>query len=98
MAALEAGADDVESIGHGSFEVVTDPAAVEDVSKSLEDAGIQVSSESVLFVPDNRVAVAGEDAMMLLKMLDMLDDCDDVQTVYHNADIAPEAIEAFSNS
>ena len=98
IAALESGADDVEGIGNDAFEIVTDPAVLEDVANALEAAGISVSSEAVLFVPDSRVSVTGDDAMMLLKMLDLLDDCDDVQTVYHNADIATEAIEAYSNS
>lgn len=98
MAAIDAGADDVEGIGEGAFEIVTEPSELEAVAKSLEEAGVSVTSEAVLFVPDSRVAVVGEDAMGLLRLLDLLDDCDDVQTVYHNAEISADAIEAYSNS
>lgn len=103
MAALEAGAEDVSPEGENEdgeqvFEVVCESSETEAVATTLAEAGITVDSDSVLFVPDTRVNVGGDEAAGLLKMLDLLDDCDDVQQVHHNANIDPEALEAFSNS
>ena len=98
MAALEAGADDVAALDAGSYEVVAEAGELEAVVEALGAADLEVTSDQVLFVPDNRVAVAGDDAASLLKMLDLLDDCDDVQSVHHNADIDQAAIEAYANS
>jgi len=102
-AALEAGAEDVSASGENDdgetiWEVVCEPGEAEAVTSALQQAGATVDSDSVLFVPDSRVAVAGDDAAKLLKMLDLLDDCDDIQAVHHNADIDEAAIEAFRNS
>ncbi len=102
-AALEAGAEDVSASGENDdgetiWEVVCEPGEAEAVTSALQQAGATVDSDSVLFVPDTRVAVAGDDAAKLLKMLDLLDDCDDIQAVHHNADIDEAAIEAFRNS
>ncbi len=102
-AALEAGADDASSAGeneHGQalWEVVCEPAEAETVVAALQKGGAKVDSDAVLFLPDTRVAVAGDDAARLLKMLDLLDDCDDIQAVHHNADIDAAAIEAYRNS
>jgi YebC/PmpR family DNA-binding regulatory protein len=103
LAALEAGADDVsaedaEEDGAARFEVVCDPAESEAVVAALQQAGVEVERDNVLFVPDTRVAVAGAEAARLLKLLELLDDCDDIQQVHHNADIDPAAIEAYANS
>ncbi len=103
MAALEAGAEDVSAEGVNDdgetiFEVVCDAAEIEAVVTELSEGGAQVDDDSVLFVPDLRVAVGGDDARLLLRLLDMLDDADDVQHVHHNANIDPAVIEEYSNS
>jgi YebC/PmpR family DNA-binding regulatory protein len=103
MAALDAGAEDVSAEGDNAdgqptYEVVCEAAATEDVVNALTEAGVEVDDDSVLFVPDLRVAVAGDDAKTLLRLLEMLDDCDDVQRVHHNANIDPAAIEEYANS
>ncbi len=98
MASLEAGADDVEALDEGSFEVVMEPNDVEAVAEALREAGSEIVSDNVLWVPDTRAKVAGGDAKRLLQLFDKLDDCDDVQHVHHNADIDAGAIEAFQNS
>ena len=88
----------VAALDAGSYEVVAEAGELEAVVEALGAADLEVTSDQVLFVPDNRVAVAGDDAASLLKMLDLLDDCDDVQSVHHNADIDQAAIEAYANS
>ncbi len=103
LAALDAGAEDVSAEGTNEdgediFEVVCEAAETEAVAAALTEAGVTVDSDTVLFVPDTRVNVGGDDAASLLKMLDLLDDCDDVQQVHHNANIDAAALEAFANS
>ncbi|MFT5430020.1 MAG: YebC/PmpR family DNA-binding regulatory protein [Myxococcota bacterium] len=98
MAALECGAEDVNDLEDGTFEILTEPSDTETVSAGLANAGIEVVSDEVLFLPDTRVAVAGGDAAQLLTLLDLLDDCDDIQKVHHNADINAAAIAEYSNS
>ncbi len=98
LAALDAGAEDVADNEDGTYEVLTEPADCEAVVAALGEAGIEVNKDEVIFVPDNRTEVNGADARKLLRMLDMLDDCDDVQSITHNGDIAAEDIEAYANS
>lgn len=98
LAAIEAGAEDVQPLDEGGFEIVTEPNDVEDVANALREAGLDVVSDDVLWVPDTRTDVEGGDAQVLLQLLDRLDDCDDIQQVHHNADIDIAAIEAFQNS
>ena len=86
MVALDAGADDI-SEEEDSFEVLTDPDALEDVRKGLEEAGVPMISAEVTMLPQNYVTLADETAIKnLTRILDILDDDDDVQNVYHNWD------------
>ena len=82
--ALDAGADDVVS-DDGYCDVITPPASYEAVKKALEAAGLKPLQAEVTMRPANRVAVEGEIAEQLQKMIDMLEDLDDSQDVYHNA-------------
>ena len=86
MVALDAGADDI-SEEEDSFEVLTDPDALEDVRKGLEEAGVPMISAEVTMLPQNYVTLTDETAIKnLTRILDILDDDDDVQNVYHNWD------------
>jgi YebC/PmpR family DNA-binding regulatory protein len=91
-AALEAGAEDIESEGD-VFEVVTAPSDVMDVKEELEGKGIAVSSVEITMLPKSTVSVDGKMAESVLKLMDALEDQDDVQHVYSNFDI-PEEIMA----
>lgn len=84
--ALDAGAEDVQSDA-GWCEVLTAPATFEAVKKALADAGIKAEQARVTLRPANRVAVSGEPAAEVQKLLDRLDELDDVQDVFHNADL-----------
>lgn len=83
---LEAGADDMQSEG-GTFTITTAPQAFEAVKKALEDKEIVIEAASLQMVPQNTVKVTGKDAENLVKLMDMLEEHDDVQNVYSNFDI-----------
>ena len=83
--ALEAGADDVISDEDGAVEVLTPIAAFEGVKAALEAAGLVAEVAGVTMRPENTVELSAEDAERMQKLLDVLEDLDDVQEVYHNA-------------
>ena len=85
--ALEAGADDVISNPDGTVEVITGVADFEPVRDALQAAGLAPDDAQIPMRADNTVALAGEDGQRMQKLLDVLEDLDDVQEVYHNADI-----------
>ena len=89
-AALEAGADDVVTDEEGAIEVLTDPAAFEAVKQALEAAGLAPELAEVTMRADNSIELAGDDAARMQKLLDVLEDLDDVQAVYHNASLELE--------
>ncbi|HET9978789.1 MAG TPA: YebC/PmpR family DNA-binding transcriptional regulator [Burkholderiaceae bacterium] len=85
--ALDAGAEDVISGEDGSIEVLTAPADFEVVQQALQSAGLTPEVAEVTMRAENVVELAGEDAQRMQKLLDVLEDLDDVQEVYHNADL-----------
>jgi YebC/PmpR family DNA-binding regulatory protein len=85
--ALEAGAEDVVSDGDGAVEVLTAPGDFEAVQAALVEAGLTPELAEVTMRAENTVALAGEDAERMQRLLDALEDLDDVQAVYHNAEI-----------
>ena len=85
--ALEAGAEDVITGDDGSIEVLTAPNEFETVKNALEAAGLQAEAAEVTMRPENTIELTGEDAERMQKLLDVLEDLDDVQDVYHNADL-----------
>jgi len=89
--ALESGADDVVTGDDGSIEVLTAPASFEAVRDALEAAGLKPEVAEVTMRAENTVELAGDDAQRMRKLLDALEDLDDVQDVYHNADLGDEA-------
>ncbi len=83
--ALEAGADDVVVGDDGSIEVLTAPTDFEAVRDALTAAGLQAEIAEVTMRADNPVELAGDDAARMQKLLDVIEDLDDVQDVFHNA-------------
>ncbi len=83
--ALEAGADDVITDDDGAIEVLTPPASFEAVKNALEVAGLKPEVAEVTYRADNTIELEGDDAVKMQKILDALEDLDDVQEVYHNA-------------
>jgi YebC/PmpR family DNA-binding regulatory protein len=91
--ALDAGADDVITHGDGSIEVLTSPESFEGVRASLATAGLPMDSAEVTMRASTTVALQLSDAEKMVKLLERLEDLDDVQNVYSNADISEEILE-----
>ena len=85
--ALEAGAEDVITDEDGAIEVLTAPADFEAVKNALESAGLKPEVAEVTMRAENTIELQGEDAERMQKLLDVLEDLDDVQDVYHNAEL-----------
>jgi YebC/PmpR family DNA-binding regulatory protein len=86
-AALEAGAEDVLSHEDGVIEVLTAVADFEAVKAALDAAGLTCAEAVVTMRAENAVELGGEDAARMQKLLDVLEDLDDVQEIFHNADL-----------
>ena len=85
--ALEAGAEDVVTDDDGAIEVLTSPGDYEAVGKALEAAGLKAEVSEVTMRAENHISLAGDEAARMQKLLDVIEDLDDVQNVYHNAEI-----------
>jgi YebC/PmpR family DNA-binding regulatory protein len=85
--ALDAGAEDVIAGEDGSIEVLTPPTEFEAVKNALEAAGLKAEIAEVTMRAENTVELAGEDAQRMQKLLDVIEELDDVQSVYHNAEM-----------
>jgi YebC/PmpR family DNA-binding regulatory protein len=83
--ALEAGADDVITDEDGAIEVLTSASDFEAVKNALTQAGLVPEVAEVTLRPENTIELSGDDAAKMQKILDVLEDLDDVQEVYHNA-------------
>jgi YebC/PmpR family DNA-binding regulatory protein len=90
-AALEAGAIDVES-EEGAYTVLTEVADFNAVQDGLREKGIEWESAELAMIPKTMVAVAGADADQLMKLLDLIEELDDVQKVYTNADVDVDSL------
>jgi len=94
--ALDLGAEDVSNDPEShEYEVRCEPEVFEDVKKGLEDRGVKVASAEVAMVPQTTVHLEGKAAETMLKMMNALEESDDVQNVWANFDISDEAMEAF---
>ncbi len=89
---LDHGADDF-SEEENAFEVVCDPENIEAVKNALDEAGIEILSAEITMLPQSTVKVEGSNASTLLKLMEMLDDHEDVQTVSSNFDIDEDIID-----
>ena len=89
--ALEAGAEDIKQTATG-FEVITDPSDFEAVKEALQKANIETALAEVTFIPQNLVKLDEKPAEQMLKLMEILDDHDDVQKVHANFDIPDEVM------
>ena len=85
--ALDAGADDVVNLPDGAIEVLTPSASFEGVRDALSAAGLTAELAEVTMRPESEIELDGEDAVRMQKLLDVLEDLDDVQAVFHNASL-----------
>ena len=86
--ALEAGAEDVITDDDGAIEVQSAAPDFEAVKNALEAAGLKPEVAEVTWRPENNIELAGEDAARMQKLLDVIEDLDDVQDVFHNAELS----------
>jgi len=93
VAVLEAGAEEVNDLGD-AFEVVSEATDLIVVRTALQDAGLDYDSAEAQFVPSMAVPLDEEGARKIFKLIDALEDCDDVQNVYANFDVSDEVMEA----
>jgi YebC/PmpR family DNA-binding regulatory protein len=93
-AALEAGAEDVVTAEDGSVEVLTTPEAYGEVKTAMSAAGLEPESGEVTWRADVASELDVDDAQKVLRLIDMLEDLDDVQEVYTNAEISDDVLEA----
>ena len=91
--ALEAGAEDVREDG-GNFEVITALEDFEAVKEAIDAANIPYIDAEITKLPQNTTSLKGKEAQQMIRLMDMLDNCDDVQKVYTNADIPDDMVEA----
>ncbi|MGJ9412131.1 YebC/PmpR family DNA-binding transcriptional regulator [Aeromicrobium sp. CF4.19] len=91
VAVLDAGAEDVNDLG-SVFEVVSEPTDLVAVRTALQEAGLDYDSADASFVPSVQVEVDVDGATKVLKLIDALEDCDDVQNVYANFDASDEVM------
>ncbi|HID48355.1 MAG TPA: YebC/PmpR family DNA-binding transcriptional regulator [Chromatiales bacterium] len=90
--ALEAGADDVVTNDDGSIDVLTSPEAFQDVKQAMLDAGLEPEMAEITMQPSTSVNLGLDDAQKVLRLVDTLEDLDDVQNVYTNADFSDEVM------
>ena len=93
-AALEAGAEDIVTEGD-AFEIYTDQSAFEDVRKAIEDANIPIASAEITMKPQNTIQLEAKEAEQMIRLMDKLEDLDDVQNVHANFDISDDVMEAM---
>jgi YebC/PmpR family DNA-binding regulatory protein len=94
LQAIDAGADDVKA-EDGSIEIYTKPTELEIVRKGLESKKVPIASAELSMIPKNMVAVEDKAAIQTLKLLDKLEELDDVQKVYSNVDFSDQQIEKY---
>ncbi|MBH0190504.1 MAG: hypothetical protein HP492_01785 [Nitrospira sp.] len=90
--ALDAGAEDVKA-GDKSFEIITDPHDFEAVKKALADAKVETVLAEITYIPQNTVHLDEKPAEQMLKLMEIMDEHDDVQKVHANFDISDEVME-----
>jgi len=95
--AIEAGADDMKTVDD-HYEITTSVESFEDVRKALEDAGIKLETAELTRIPSNTVEMDEKKGKALLKLMDILDDHDDIQKAYSNVDIPDDVMNAILES
>jgi len=92
--ALEAGAEDVK-VETDSFDIISDPADFDAVKDAVDGAGIKYELAEITMIPQNLTKIEGKEAEQMIKFMETLDDSDDVQTFYSNADIPDEVFDSM---
>ena len=91
---LDAGAEDVKDEGD-CFEIITAPEDFEAVREAIENASIKIDLAEVTMIPQTQTRLEGKEAEQMIRFMEALDDCDDIQKFYSNADIPDEVLNAM---
>lgn len=94
---LDTGLEDLDSEDEGYFNVVTDVKDLDAAKKALDEAGIAYENAKMDMIPDNFVEPAPEEASRAIKLIDALENCDDVQAVYSNLEISEQAMKSLDS-
>ncbi|HBF00368.1 MAG TPA: YebC/PmpR family DNA-binding transcriptional regulator, partial [Dehalococcoidia bacterium] len=97
LAAIDAGADDFETYD-GTLHVYSEPNSLENIRSTLTDSEANVSSTELSMIPNNTIMLDSKKAIQTLRLLDSLEELDDVQKVYSNADFPEDALDNFKAS
>ena len=95
LQAIDAGAEDFQ-VADDTVEVYTEPSSIEEVRQALEGQGITVASAETAMIPKMTLELDAKDAVTVLKLMERLEDLDDVQRVYSNLDVSEEALKQFA--
>jgi YebC/PmpR family DNA-binding regulatory protein len=93
--ALDAGAEDIKDDDEQNFEIITSPEDFEAVKAALDKASVTCVDSEVTMLPQSYVSLAGKEAEQMFKLMDALDDSDDIQKVYTNADIPEDVVDSM---
>lgn len=95
--ALEFGADDIKDMEEdGTFEVYTDPLRFEEIKRKFDEEGIKYTFCEISMIPQTTVRLEGKEAEQMIKLMNALEECDDIQDVYANFNIASDVLEAMA--
>ena len=95
LQAIDAGAEDFQ-VADGTVEVYTEPTSIDEVRQALEGQGVKVASAETAMIPKTTLDLDPKDAVTVLKLMERLEDLDDVQRVYSNLDVSEEALKQFA--
>ncbi len=95
LQAIDAGAEDFQ-VADGTVEVYTEPTTIDEVREALEGQGVKVASAETAMIPKTTLELDAKDAVTVLKLMERLEDLDDVQRVYSNLDVSEEALKQFA--
>ena len=95
LQAIDVGAEDFQ-VADGTVELYTDPASIDEVRQALERQGMKVASAETAMLPKTTLELDPKDAVTVLKLMEQLEDLDDVQRVYSNLDVSEEALKQFA--
>ena len=96
LAAIDAGADDFET-GESALHTYSTPNGLEEVRKSLEDRGASIKSSDMAMLPNNTIPLDEKTAIRTMRLLDQLEELDDIQRVFSNADFPDSALEQYES-
>ena len=97
LVAIDAGADDIETVDT-TLHAYSAPSDMEEIRRTLAETGAEIESSELAMVPKNTIELDEKTAMQALRLLDQLEELDDIQKVFSNADFPDEALAEYANA